>query len=130
MHPVLRRPTVFLLLLTAPLTAAESTTGTIEGRVANPATGGFFERARITVEGSSLEAFTDTSGFYRLTGVPAGAASVRAFFTGLPPQTSPVTVTVGRTAVLDFNLSLKSGRAGDVVKLSEFVVAKIGRAHV
>ncbi|MFM8617949.1 MAG: carboxypeptidase regulatory-like domain-containing protein, partial [Opitutaceae bacterium] len=122
MHTVLRRLTALVLLLAAPAIAADST-GTVEGRVANSANGEFFERARITVEGTSLEAFTDISGFVRVAGVPAGAARVRAFFTGLPPQTSAVTVTAGRTAVLDFNLSPTAGRAGDVVKLSEFVVA-------
>ena len=123
MRFILPRFLALLLLLIAPLTAADSTTGIVEGRVSNPATGEFFERARITVEGTSLEAFTDTSGFYRLASVPVGAARVRVFFTGLPPQISSVTVAAGRTAVLDFNLSPAAGRAGEVVKLSEFVVA-------
>ena len=89
----------------------------------NASTGEYFERARVSVEGTSLETFTDTAGFYRLTGVPAGTARVRAFYTGLPPQVSSTTVPADRTAVLDFDLSFGPGRAGEVVKLSEFVVS-------
>ena len=64
--------------------------GIVEGRVSNPGNGEFLERVRITVEGTTLEAFTDTSGFYRLTNVPAGAVRVRAFYTGLGSQTNQI----------------------------------------
>ncbi len=108
--------------------AADPGTGTLEGRVANPASGDYLERARITLEGTGREAFTDTAGFYRFSGVPAGPVQVRAFFTGLSPHTATATVAPGRTTVLDFNLSLLPDRAaaarpGEVVKLSEFVVS-------
>ena len=88
MRFILPRFLALLLLLIAPLTAADSTTGIVEGRVSNPATGEFFERARITVEGTSLEAFTDTSGFYRFASVPVGAAIA---FTGATPSSAAAT---------------------------------------
>ncbi|MDO8538849.1 MAG: carboxypeptidase regulatory-like domain-containing protein [Opitutaceae bacterium] len=122
----------WLVLLCAPqsviLSAEAPATGTIEGRIANPANGENVERARVSIEGTSVEAFTDTAGFYRLTNVPAGTAQVRAFYTGLIPQTHPVAVAAGQTATLDFNLSPLSdrpaaGREGEVVKLSEFLVS-------
>ena len=75
-------------------------TGTIEGRVTNPATAGVLENARISVLGSAQETLTDAGGFYRLDGVPAGAAQVRVFFSGFPPATAPVVVAPGQTAVL------------------------------
>jgi iron complex outermembrane receptor protein len=110
------------------LSGAEAVTGLIEGRVMNQATGEYLERVRITVEGTTLEAFTDTTGFYRLTGVPAGSARVRAFYTGLPVQTHSVTVGASAVASLDFNLSAQAGqagagRSGEIVKLSEFLVS-------
>ena len=79
--------------------------GVIEGRVFNPGTGEYLELVRITVEGTSLEAFTDTSGQYRIGNVPAGQARVRAFRTGIVPQTHPVTVIGGETTQRDFDLS-------------------------
>ncbi|MBI5692494.1 MAG: carboxypeptidase regulatory-like domain-containing protein [Verrucomicrobia bacterium] len=115
-----------LVPIWSPRAASPSATGTVEGRVANPATGEYLEHARITIEAAGLEAFTDTAGFYRLTGVPAGTAQVRAFFTGLSAQTSTVTVAASQTVVLDFNLGVgpatAGARPGEVVKLAEFVV--------
>jgi hypothetical protein len=120
------------LLLLAPLAAQSAGTGTIEGRVFDPARGEYLERARVTVEGTSQEAFTDETGQYRFTDVPAGLARVKVFFTGLAPQTSTVTVTAGATVQADVTLAAVAARPADApatpmgdspVKLSEFVVA-------
>ena len=91
-------------------------TGTIEGRVINTRTGEYVERARITAEGAGLETFSDSSGQYRLTNVPAGTVTVKAFFTGLDPQAEVITVAPGAVTPRDFNLG------SSIVKLSEFVV--------
>jgi hypothetical protein len=94
----IRRATlaVALALCSALVSPAQSVaTGIVEGRVLNLRNGEYVERARITVEGTSLETFTDSSGQYRLTNVPAGAARVRVFFTGLDVQTDSVVVTGG-----------------------------------
>jgi TonB-dependent receptor len=100
-------------------------TGTVEGRVANSDTGEFLELARVTVEGTSLETFTDATGRYRLTNVPPGAVKVRAFRTGLAEQTLSVQIAPGATVVQDFGLGgLRRRAAGDdTVKLDQFVVA-------
>src|SRR5262245_39624516 len=71
---------------------AQQPTGSIEGRVSNPATGAILEHARLTIEGSTLETFTDSDGNYRLTQVPAGTVRVKAFFTGFPPASATVSV--------------------------------------
>ena len=122
---------VFLWLALAARLLAQ-TTGTIEGRVTNPATGGVLENARISVLGSAQETLSDAGGFYRLDAVPAGAAQVRVFFSGFPPATAAVNVGAGQTAQRDFALSLATAGAGKtgapgaddaVVKLDEFVVA-------
>ncbi|WP_414661612.1 TonB-dependent receptor [Horticoccus sp. 23ND18S-11] len=106
--------------------AQPTATGTIEGRVFNPTNSEFIERARVTVEGTTLEAFTDSSGAYRLTNVPAGTARVKIFYTGLEGQTVAVPVTAGAIAQRDFELAAR-GRGptapGAVVKLDSFVVA-------
>ena len=46
--------------------------GTIEGRVLNTRNGEYLEKARVTVEGTRFETFTDATGVYRLNNVPAG----------------------------------------------------------
>jgi TonB-dependent receptor len=127
---VVFRALVFALsALAVRLPAADSRSpGTVEGRVLNPASGEFLERARITVEGTTLETFTDTAGFYRLAQVSAGPARVRAFFTGMAPLTTGITVAAGTTVQLDFELTPLSGppagtRPGEVVKLGAFRVA-------
>jgi len=100
--------------------AAAQNAGAIAGRVLNATNGNYVERARVAVEGTGLETFTDEAGFYRLTRVPAGTVKVKVFFTGLVTQTSEVAVSEGRTIVHDITLEgfQKSGTAGGaVVKL-------------
>ena len=103
--------------------SAQPDTGTIEGRVLNPRTGEYVEGARLTVTGTTLEAFTDSGGTYRLKAVPAGTAQVTVFYTGAVPQTARTDVAAGRVATLDFSLGGPAARAdGSVVKLDAFRV--------
>src|SRR5262245_37669639 len=97
----------------------------IEGRVVNPATGEYLENVRITVEGTILETFSDSSGQYRLAHVPAGRAMVKAFRTGAPVATHSVEVAVGSTVQRDFTLAVleAQGRSTEgPVKLEAFTV--------
>jgi iron complex outermembrane receptor protein len=110
------------LLAATLLTAAQPPAGSITGRVFNPDLGEYVERARLTIEGTDLEAFTDADGRYRFPAVPAGSASVRAFRTGAPALTGTALVAAGQTATLDFNLPSTAPRADGTVKLAEFVV--------
>ena len=115
-----------LFLLSLGLARAQSATGAIEGRVLNTGTGEYLENARVTVEGTALEAFTDSLGQFRLAGVPAGAAQVRVFFTGLQAETAAVNVAAGQTATRDFNLvgfDPAAAAPGTTVKLDRFVVS-------
>src|SRR3954469_9370895 len=68
-------------------------TGAIEGRVLNGANGQYLNNARVTVEGTGLQTFTNSYGEFRLIGVPVGSATVHVFYTGTEPQTIDVTVT-------------------------------------
>jgi hypothetical protein len=107
-----------------PLIAQTAATGTIEGRVLNATSGNYLNNVRVVVKDTVLEASTNENGEYRITGVPAGSASISATFTGLVPQTRNVTVAAGQTARLDFDLVL-TGTAGDssgIVKLEAFTV--------
>ena len=108
----------------APLHAAELPTGTIAGRIFQSATGANLERARLTVDGTLLEAFTDADGRFMLSHVPSGPARLRVFYTGLAPTVQPVTIEAGRTALIEIPLSAlaRSADTGAPVKLDAFVV--------
>ena len=81
----------WLALALTPLFGAEAAgptaTGTIEGRVLNVDNGRYVTGARVTVESTGLETFTDSSGFYRLLHVPSGTAKVSVLYTGVRPGT-------------------------------------------
>ncbi len=127
---LLRRGFAFVcaLFALAADVCAQTTTGSIEGRVTNPATGTILERARIAIEGTTLETFSDADGYFRLLNVPPGTVQVRASFTGFPSATASVAVSAGQAAQRDFELAPITSRSGlvvdgAVVKLDEFVVA-------
>ncbi len=110
-------------LAPTPLSAQSVAVGSIEGRVLNARNGEYVASARITVEGAALETLTEADGTFRLSRVPAGAARVTAFYTGLPPQTAAVTVAVGQIVRLDVTLGAADKNAdGTVVQLDAFRV--------
>jgi hypothetical protein len=115
----------FLILVAFVPAAWSQSTGTVEGRVSNADTGEFLELARVTVEGTPLESLTDATGRYRLTNIPAGTATIKAFRTGLAEQALSVQVTASGTVVRDFALGALRRRTpgDDTVKLDQFVVA-------
>jgi iron complex outermembrane recepter protein len=103
------------LTMTLSPALAQSTAATIEGRVVSARSGEYLEKARLTVEGTSLEAFTNSDGQFRLVGVPSGSARIRVFFTGLEPATATVAVVGGRTLQHDFTLKVARGRGGQAL---------------
>lgn len=115
-----------LVLATASFAQAPAT-GSISGRVQNEATGQYLNNARITVKGTGIEAFTDDTGTFRIAGVPAGAATVEVFYSGLDPVQAAVEVRPGQTTERDIGLTNKaaygSQAAGTAVKLDAFVLS-------
>jgi TonB-dependent receptor len=121
MHPkntILRAALAGLLLslsaAAAPGTGQTQTktaagTGAVAGRVFNQSTGVYVTNARVAVDGTLLQTFTDELGGYALAGLPAGAVTLRVFFTGLPEQTASVTVEPGATVTQDFDLRAAGG---------------------
>lgn len=123
-------------LLAAPIASAqqsqvESTrrlhadTGVIEGRVFNASSGGALARARVTVESTRQEAFTDETGSYRLSGVSPGETRISVSYLGMNPQTATVSVAAGTVARREFELTRGAEGAkagGEIVRLQEFNV--------
>jgi len=99
--------------------------GSVSGRVLNANSGSYLNNARVTVAGTSIEAFTDENGDYRIAQVPAGTVRLTATFTGLGAQTTTVTVPAGGAARGDFELSIAGAQPGadkGVVTLAAFTV--------
>lgn len=109
----------------AQTTPVSATTGSVSGRIQNVATGQSLNNARVIVKGTDLVAFTDETGSYRLTNVPAGLATLEVFYTGMTPQT--VAVSVAGAALVERNIGLAGGARyrndTEVVKLDSLVVS-------
>jgi len=109
-------------LTPAASSAQPATTGTIEGHVAEKATAASLQRARVDVVGTNLQVFTNEFGEFVVSHVPAGTATLRVFYTGLPAETAPVEVPAGGVVRRDFLLGGEPKPGGTVV-LRQFVVA-------
>jgi iron complex outermembrane receptor protein len=104
---------------------ANASTGTVQGRVLNAANGMYLSNARVTVEGTNIETFTNQFGDYVLNNVPSGPAKIVAAYTGQEPQTIQVTVVAGSSATqnISFNASQSTTSEDGTLVLNEFVVA-------
>ena len=101
------------------------TTGVITGRVLNASTGSFLNNARVAVQGTELQTYSNNFGEYRLVDVPAGNVVVVSSHVGLEQQVGTKLVAAGVTVVQDFSLSAVQGEArkdGEVVRLEPMSV--------
>jgi len=115
-----------LLALTS-LRAQSAGTGTITGRVLNPATKEYVQNAEVHLQNTNFSTVTTADGSYTFFNVPAGDAAVAVDYTGYQSQTKTVTVAAGQTAALDFNIisnlsKTQAEAANDTVKLQAFTV--------
>jgi iron complex outermembrane recepter protein len=104
---------------------SSASTGTIRGRIFNPATDAYVRNAEIQVEGTNLVTYSADDGTYVLTNVPAGDVRLSVMYTGYESETVQLTVGAGRTAVRDFDLrgSLRPGARDQAIVMGEFVVS-------
>jgi TonB-dependent receptor len=79
--------------------------GTIAGRVLNTATGEYVRNAEIAVEGTTIVAYSQDGGSFRLTGVPAGDVAVVVRYAGMEDSRTVVAIVPGREANLNVSLS-------------------------
>ncbi|MCF7761008.1 MAG: TonB-dependent receptor, partial [Cephaloticoccus sp.] len=102
-------------------------TGTITGRVENTVSGDALNLAKVKVQGTNLEVFTNEFGEYRLTGLPAGEVTLLVSYTGLVSRTIAVDVMAGGTVAKDVSLTTQrmttAMRGDDTVVMDAFTVA-------
>jgi iron complex outermembrane recepter protein len=90
----------------------------VRGRVMNAATGDYLPGAIVSVVGTDITVTTDFGGNFRLPRVPAGQQQLRVEYTGLDPQTMPVSVEAGQPRDLG-----EIGLTSEVYQLQKVVVA-------
>jgi len=113
------------LLLSPAVNAAEST-GTVAGRVYNPATKEYVRNAEIRVQGTNLVAYTESDGSFQFGNIPAGEAILMVLYTGYENAVERVTVTPGGTASREIQITSSDAetRAADgTIKLQAFTVS-------
>ena len=106
---------ICILGFSRPVQAQAPGTGTIVGRVFNPATKEFVRHAEVMVDGTNLVVFSGDDGSYVLSNVAAGTVSVSVTYTGYDHAVSPVTLQAGQTATRDFDLKGATFRPGTAV---------------
>ncbi len=112
------------LLLPLFAAAQSAATGTISGRIFNPATGEYVRNAQIRVDGRAETIVSGDGGAYSITNVPAGEATLRVIFIGYQPLTARVTVPAGGAVKRDFELAHLEAASGDgPMKLQKFTVS-------
>ena len=103
----------------APIAAAQGTIGVIEGKVSDAQTQRPIEAAQVFIEGTTLGGLTNSSGIYRITGIPITGASrtvsVRVRALGFNPSTKSVTVSAGQTARAEFTVNASAIQLDQVV---------------
>ncbi len=102
--------------------AVAQSAGTVVGRVVDGTSKAPLVGARVTIVGTSLAVATNADGRYRVSGVPVGAHTVRAYQIGYAAGTQPVTATAGGTVTVDLELTITA------FSLDEYVVTATGDA--
>jgi len=87
----------FLLLA---VTMQAQSTGNIKGKITDPDTGEGIAGVKVEVQGTSLVTYTDASGTFQLTGVPAGKVNVVITKENYETLVLPVVVKPGETTDL------------------------------
>lgn len=128
-HPGLRGLAALVLCFFAALALrAQTGTGTIQGRVYNPASQEYVRNAEVRLEGTNQVTHTESDGTFSFAGVAAGEAKITVSYSGYNTVTESFTVTAGRPAVREISLTSTAAAPagtgpGGVVQLQAFTVS-------
>lgn len=93
-----------LAAVEAALAMAGPQTGTITGRITDYNTGSGISGARVSVSGTSLSAYTNSSGYYTIYDVPAGRHEIVATANGYQSESRNVTVNANQQTTVNIAL--------------------------
>ena len=111
-----RAALLLISLLPLPAIGQGAASGIITGRVSNAATQASLEAASVAIANSTHSVTTERDGTYRLV-VPPGDYTLTVSYTGLDPQTVPV--SIGANAVIRRDIALTSV----IYQLDKFTVS-------
>ncbi len=113
--------------------AQQPATGIVQGQVLNTATAEYLYQARVRITAVSTgelprqnETLTDSEGFYRFTGVPAGVITLEASYTGMLPRSTTVELDSSGFVVagtIQMSMAAPAVVKDDVVHLERYVVS-------
>jgi iron complex outermembrane recepter protein len=106
--------------------AQPAATGTVQGRVYNPASKEYVRNVEVRLEGTNQITYTENDGSFQFSDVPAGPASISVTYTGYKPVTESFTITPGQIATREISItSTVEGPAtkDGVVQLGAFTVS-------
>lgn len=98
-----------------PPLGAQQPTGSVTGQVVDSATRQPLADVAISIDGTRLGALTRDDGTFSVTGVPAGAQTVRARRIGFAPAVAVVTVPSGSSVSVTFALEKRAAVLGEMV---------------
>ena len=104
-----------------PALAFAQSSGTIQGRATDGATGAPLEGVQVSVDGTRVGTQTRADGTYTIVGVPAGSQTLSMRRVGYAPQRIPVTVPEAGAATQDLSLNRVA------TQLNEVVVTALGQ---
>ncbi|MSU67113.1 MAG: TonB-dependent receptor [Opitutaceae bacterium] len=118
----------FLFAATLPALSAQALTGSISGRIYNPATREYVRNAEVRVAGTALLTETESDGTFSFPGVPVGTVTLTVTYTGYTAAPDTFNVSGGQTAVREIVIASTLTAAGkgatdEPLKLSAFVVS-------
>ena len=94
----------------ASLNGAETAaTGSVQGRVYNPASQEYVRNAEVRLEGTNQVTYTENDGTFQFSSVVPGAATVAITYTGYNSVRDSFTVTAGQIASREINLTSAAG---------------------
>jgi iron complex outermembrane recepter protein len=121
---LLRSATSLLLALTAMLTAASaaeaSASGTIAGSVTSSGTHNALQGALVSIPLLNRTAFTDSTGYFAISGVPAGAYDVVVSYSAFDESQQKVSVTAALVSSLTVEM-----KPSDTITMAAFTVASV-----
>lgn len=98
-----------------PALLVAQTTGAVQGRVTDGASGQPLANAQVRIEGTVLGALSDANGQYSVPSVPTGRRTILARRIGYGEERRPVDVASGGPATVDIAMTVSATTLGEVV---------------
>ncbi len=120
----MRTRILFVLLFTASLISAQTSTGIVTGKVVDKITQQPLPGVNILLVGTTLGAATDLEGNFSISNIPIGTYQIRASFVGFNTVTkTDITVNTARPSNVNFEITESTIELDGVVVTSDFFEA-------